>query len=126
MRTIIAGSRTIKDLQEVRNAIDACPWEITTCISGCAKGVDTLALVWAGETDTPVEFFPANFEKFGTSAPHIRNQEMVNNAEALLAIWDGGSHGTAHVITLARKAGLALHIHQVGTPPPKPQQEFAL
>jgi hypothetical protein len=128
MRTIIAGSRTVKDVHEVMAAIESCPWEVTTVLCGCAKGPDTLALVWAGE-ETPVEFFPPNYELHGSSAPHVRNGEMVKNAEALIAIWDGTSNGTRHVITLARKAGRAIHIHQVGsapTPKPTPQKEFAL
>jgi hypothetical protein len=128
VRTIIAGSRTVKDLAEVMAAIESCPWEVSTVLCGCAKGPDTLALVWAGE-ETAVEFYPANWEKHGKSAGCIRNREMVEKAEALIAIWDGSSHGTADVITCARKAGLPVHIHQVGSalaPKPKPQQEFAL
>lgn len=128
MRTIIAGSRSITDTAEVFAAIDSCPWEVTTILCGCAKGPDTLALVWAG-ADTPVEFYPPDWEKLGKAAGIIRNREMLAKAEALIAIWDGSSHGTKDMIFIARKAGLPIHIHQVGTAPtpaPKPQQEFAL
>lgn len=129
MRTIIAGSRSIRSVEEVIAAIDSCPWEISTVLSGCAKGPDQLALVWAGENDIPVEFYPANWDLHGNSAGAIRNREMVAKAEALIAIWDGTSHGTKDVIGVARKAGLAVHIveHGKAVPQaPKPQQEFAL
>lgn len=36
---------------------------------------------------------------------------MVESADAVVAVWDGLSRGTAHTIGLATKANILLHIH---------------
>jgi hypothetical protein len=40
----------------------------------------------------------------------IRNAQMANVAEALIAIWDGNSVGTLNMITVAKKLGLKTHV----------------
>lgn len=124
MRTIIAGSRNIKDYGLVESAIQAAPWNVTTVICGCAKGVDTVGAAWAGQNDVPVEFFPAQWATHGRSAGMIRNQQMARAAEALIAIWDGNSPGTGHMIETARQMNLAVHVHRVGAPQRRPQLEL--
>jgi predicted Rossmann fold nucleotide-binding protein DprA/Smf involved in DNA uptake len=42
MRVIIAGSRYCTDRQEVLDAIRESGFKISTVISGCARGVDTI------------------------------------------------------------------------------------
>ena len=46
----------------------------------------------------------------GRAAGPIRNKEMANNADALIAFWDGQSRGTRSMINLARKMGLQVAI----------------
>ncbi len=46
----------------------------------------------------------------GKSAGHIRNAEMADYADALIAFWDGKSRGTANMIENARKRGLKIKI----------------
>jgi hypothetical protein len=62
MKTIIAGSRTIKDMRHVLKAINKCGWEITEVVCGCAEGVDTLGRQWAQEAGIPVKEFPADWD----------------------------------------------------------------
>lgn len=106
MKTIIAGSRTITNYAKLLQAIDELPWVITLVISGGAKGVDRLGETYAKENDLPLEIYPANWDKFGRKAGPIRNSEMADNAEALLALWDGESRGTKHMIQTANYKGL--------------------
>ena len=40
----------------------------------------------------------------------IRNEEMAKNADALVAFWDGQSHGTKHMIEMAKKYKLDTRI----------------
>jgi hypothetical protein len=54
-----------------------------------------------------------DWESFGKAAGPIRNEEMADNAEALLAIWDGSSRGTISMIELARKKGLRVFVYNV-------------
>ena len=81
-------------------------WEITEVVSGGARGVDKLGEIWAVKNDIPIRLFPANWKEHGRSAGYIRNKEMANYADALIALWDGKSAGTRHMVDLAIKADL--------------------
>lgn len=113
MRVIIAGSRNITNYQIVCEAIAEFGYPITTVISGTAKGVDRLGEQWAKEHNVPVFQFPANWEEHGRAAGPIRNAEMANNADALIAIWDGESRGTKHMIDTARKKNLIVFVKKI-------------
>lgn len=108
MRTIIAGSRNIFDYDLLLDAIENCGWEITEVVSGTAQGVDRLGEHWANENNIKLRRFPANWNKHGRSAGPIRNKEMANYSEALIALWDGNSCGTEHMIKEAKKCGLKI------------------
>lgn len=113
MRTIIAGSRSITDMELLLKTIkeaDQNGLTITTILCGGANGVDTLGREWAKKHNIPIEYYPANWDKHGKRAGYVRNQEMVHNAEALIAIWDGKSKGTEHTIDLAQKANLKTYL----------------
>ena len=108
-RTIIAGSRSIEGRAAflfLCRAIDDLPWRICEVVSGHAHGVDRMGENWAHRRDVMVRLFPALWEQHGKSAGFKRNVEMAQHAEALLAIWDGKSPGTAHMIRTAWKYGL--------------------
>lgn len=110
MKTIIAGSRGITSFGPVLDAIRSFPNEITEVISGMAKGVDTSAIEWAHQNNLPVKCFPAEWRKFGNSAGPIRNIEMANYADALIAVWDGKSKGTKHMISVMERQGKIVHV----------------
>lgn len=105
MKTIIAGSRTIDDEEVIHQAIQIFNKEgftLTELVSGTAKGVDkTAESVCNGKV--PIKRFPANWNEFGRAAGPIRNKQMAEYADALIAIWDGLSSGTANMISQAKK-----------------------
>lgn len=111
MRTIIAGSRDCTDKNELIVALSECNWIPTVVISGAAKGADRLGEIWAVESGVPVERFIADWNHYGKSAGYRRNVEMAENAEALIALWDESSRGTKHMIDVAKKKGLRVHVH---------------
>jgi hypothetical protein len=113
MRTIIAGSRGITCLQAVRDAVNSAPWTITEVVSGTARGVDRLGEKWADENGLSVTRFPANWDTHGRRAGYLRNEQMANYAEALLALWDGESKGTKHMIDIAVAKGLRVFVAEV-------------
>ena len=41
----------------------------------------------------------------------IRNQVMADHADALIAVWDGASKGTADMIDRAKKRGLKVFVY---------------
>jgi hypothetical protein len=115
MRTIIAGSRTLDDPEPLLLALDNCPWEITTIISGKAKGADTIGEAYAEAFGLSVLGFPADWDKYGKKAGHIRNEEMAKVAQACIVIWDGTSPGSKNMISLAKTYGLPLMIYNYTT-----------
>jgi hypothetical protein len=128
MKTIIAGSRWITNYDVVCQAIEESGFEITEVVSGTANGADTLGENWAEANDVPVKPFPADWKnlkvkgavirqnkygKYNAAAGHLRNERMAKYGEALIALWDGVSRGTASMITLARKYELKVYIFMV-------------
>jgi hypothetical protein len=113
MRTIIAGSRGCTDRNELISALEICGWVPTTVISGTANGPDQLGEMWAKEFNIPCERYPADWKTLGKSAGYIRNEQMAQNAESLIALWDGVSKGTKNMIDIARRKGLKVYVHLI-------------
>lgn len=107
MRVIIAGGRNLHpEVSVIDQAVKDSGFEVTTVISGAATGIDSLGEFWASQHQIPWEEYPAMWEKFGKSAGPRRNELMAQNADALIAIWNGTSAGTAHMIQTAKRRGL--------------------
>lgn len=113
MKTIIAGSRTITDWTALAAAIEACPWEITAVVSGGASGVDRLGEEFADETELPLEVYPARWDAHGSSAGRLRNELMLGKANHVLAVWDGQSYGTRHMINIAKRDGAEVFVYEL-------------
>lgn len=113
MITIIAGGRNITEYKYVDVACKKAPWIITEVVSGMARGVDTLGEEWARKHNIPIKQFPANWDKYGRRAGPIRNEQMGDYANALIAVWDGKSRGTKHMINYATKKGLKVFVYKV-------------
>ena len=100
MKLAIVGSRTFNDypflVQEVLKIND-----IEKIISGGARGADSLAIYYAQQNNIQFRVFLANWGQFGKKAGFIRNVEIVDYSDVILAFWDGQSKGTQHTIKLA-------------------------
>jgi hypothetical protein len=110
MKVIIAGSRGIHDYAAVCGAVQRSGFAISRVVSGMAGGVDTLAVRYAGDNGLPCDRFPADWRKWGRSAGYRRNAEMAEHADALIAVWDGRSPGTRHMIGVAKTRGLPVFV----------------
>jgi hypothetical protein len=110
LRTIIAGSRSITAPGSLERAIQNSGFSIGTVISGTARGVDQLGEAWARRNSVRLEQCPADWGKYGRSAGYIRNQRMVDTAEAAIVVWDGRSRGSQHTIGIARKKGIPVYV----------------
>lgn len=114
MRTIIAGSRDITDYELVLKAIENSQFNITTLICGEARGVDVLGKRYAMENNIQIESYPVtkhDWQIHGNSAGYLRNEKMAKVSDALIAVWDGKSNGTRHMINLAKKYGLKTYVY---------------
>jgi len=112
MKCIIAGSRSFKNHDLIDDAVDASKFSISEVVSGGARGVDKMGEEWALDTGRGLKIFPANWDKFGKSAGYRRNVEMAEYADALIAIWDGESKGTEHMINLAYQRELKVFVYR--------------
>lgn len=112
MRVILAGSRDFSDYEEFKKGINESGFDITEVISGGARGADTLGEKYAKEMNLSLRIFLAKWNEFGKSAGFIRNEEMSNNADALIAFWDQKSQGTKNMIDIAKNKGLKVHVHK--------------
>lgn len=103
LRVIIAGSRSYPGwIDGVDRAVKASGFEIVAVISGEARGADAAGGMWACVNNIPVEGYPADWDKHGRKAGPIRNQQMADAADALIALWDGKSRGTRDMINRMR------------------------
>lgn len=57
------------------------------------------------------DIYPANWGEHGKAAGFIRNRTMVEEADRVVAFWDGESRGTRHSIKLAMETQKPLDIY---------------
>ena len=110
MKVIIAGSRTITAYSLVESAV--ARWKnygltIEEIVCGEAKGIDLLGRHYGEQNGIPIKSFPADWDKHGKKAGYLRNSQMVEYADGLIAITTG-SPGTQHTIELAKEKGIPL------------------
>ena len=74
-------------------------------ISGGAVGVDSLAAEYARANGIKLSVFLPQYERYGRGAPIVRNKEIVDYADKVVAFWNGHSKGTLSVIKYAQKTG---------------------
>ena len=114
MRTIIAGSRSITDYNQVERAVALAKTKMgivpTVILSGHARGVDKLGEQYAKANNIPLELYLPDWDADPRGAGFTRNIKMADRAEALIAISDGQSHGTWHMIRQAKKRNLLVFV----------------
>jgi hypothetical protein len=113
MKTIIAGGRDINDYAILLAAIEEANFTITEVVSGGAKGVDALGEQYAESMNLTLKIYPADWEKNGRAAGPIRNRQMAEYGDQLIAIWDGKSRGTKNMIETATKKGLTIYVKRI-------------
>jgi len=116
---MVCGSRSIKSYKVVTDAIEAAPFSIDRVIHGDAEGVDTSADVYCTLADIPARGVSPDYKKFSDKpayAPIARNKQLVKRADAIIAIQEGKSSGTQHVLEYALEDGMEVaktrHVRQ--------------
>lgn len=113
MRVGIVGSRFFTNYELFKKIVLESGFEITSVVSGGARGVDTLAKKYAKELNLPLfEFYP-DYLIFGSKAPLVRNKEIVNNSDKLIAIPTYGSRGTWNTIRHAKARKIPIFVKLV-------------
>lgn len=109
MRVIIAGSRSLTNC-DISKLVRESGFNVTTVLSGTAKGVDEAGETWALKNTIPLERYSPDYHRYGRGAPIRRNDTMVSHADALIALWDGHSRGTKDVVSKALRKNLKLYV----------------
>jgi len=102
----VIGSRDFNDYALMQLVLlEYCAKNDVTIVSGGARGADKYAEMFANEYHIPTIIKLADWDNLGKSAGYIRNAEIVNECDEVVAFWDGKSKGSKHTIDLARKKG---------------------
>ena len=102
MKIAVVGSRSITGYIDFTAIL---PDNIDLIISGGANGVDTLAEEYADRNGIEKLIIKPDYKRYQRRAPLIRDCEMVDLCDAVVAVWDGSSRGTLSVIKYAEKTG---------------------
>ena len=107
MKVAVIGSRGLT----VDNLEKYLPDDTTEIISGGARGVDASAREYAQRHGLKLTEYLPEYSKYGRSAPLKRNLTIIENADLVLAFWDGLSRGTKYVIDNCKKRNIPVEIH---------------
>ena len=100
MKVAIVGSRDI-DMPDIGRYVS----NAEEIVSGGAVGVDSCAAEFANKHGLKLTVFLPQYERYGRAAPIVRNKEIVDYSDKVVAFWNGRSKGTMSVIKYAKKAG---------------------
>ena len=106
MRVAVIGSRNIK----VDDLGLYLPEGVTEIISGGAKGVDSCAREYSVAHNIKLTEFLPDYRRYGRGAPLKRNYSIIENANLVLAFWDGASRGTNHAMDYANQLGVPVQV----------------
>jgi|SRR6478736_789895 len=112
----VIGSRIYKEFDAFSYRMDYLLYNIKEeieIVSGGAKGVDTMARLYAEYKGYKITEFLPEYDKFPSKiAPLKRNHQIVDYADMLVA-FTTGSNGTAYTINLAKEKQIPIRIIKV-------------
>lgn len=118
MKIVIAGSRDFplskfSDDGTIESIIAKSPFAglITEIVCGGARGPDTWGEYWAKDNQIPVKYYPPDWALHGKAAGMIRNKQMADYGDGLIALWDQKSRGTKNMIDNMKKQDKPVFIY---------------
>ena len=108
---LICGSRSINQLNISRYIKNI--GKIQKIVTGGCRGVDTIADSWAKANNLETIVYKPNYKVYGKRAPLVRDEEMVEFADVVIAFYDGKSKGTLYTVNYAKKIGRKVIVHLI-------------
>jgi hypothetical protein len=114
-KLIVAGGRDFSGYEQMSKILFDLANETyvdyaISIVSGMANGADFLGYLFAKEHQVQVYEYRANWTLYGKRAGFMRNEQMGDFADGLLAFWDGASRGTRHMINYMNKLNKPVHV----------------
>lgn len=114
-KLIVAGGRDFCDYQLLSDTLFNMSSGIyvdyaISIVSGMANGADALGYRFAKEHQVEVYAYRADWDKYGKRAGFVRNEQMGDFSDGLLAFWDGKSRGTKHMIDYMVRLNKNVHV----------------
>lgn len=118
MKVIIAGARAARTdwaAALVARAMKESGWadQVTQVVSGHAPGIDAAGERYATYRAIPIKRFPADWASHGKAAGPIRNRQMADYADCLVALPWGKSPGTRNMIAAMRALGKPVYVLEI-------------
>ena len=107
MKVAVIGSRGLC----VEDLGDHLPKGTTEIVSGGARGVDASAKEYALRHGLKLTEYLPEYSRYGRAAPLKCNITIIENADLVLAFWDGASRGTKFVIDNCEKRNIPIKIY---------------
>ncbi len=112
MRLAVIGSKEFNDYSRLKAILNKISG-ITVIISGAAAGTDKMAAQYALEHNLKLLEFPPDFAKYDEEAKHVRDRQIVENCDQLIAFWDGECEGTKYTLDYAEKMNIPIRIIEI-------------
>lgn len=113
MIVLVTGGRDFNNKQMVHDVLYHLfsKFGIDALHHGAARGLDTLCGEWCDEWLVPCYAHPADWDKYGKGAGHIRNQSMLAaDPRPDYGVVFPGGRGTADMHQRMLKAGLTVWV----------------
>lgn len=116
LHIMICGSRDNINTDAVRTDLHLILLQNKTATIhlGGAIGVDSLAEEYCRVLKVKYILHRPDYNKYGRSAPIIRNDEMIKCSDRVYALWNGESPGTKYVISKCLENHIPLFIFYEG------------
>ena len=111
-KVIIAGTRTFSDYKLLKEKCNEIlkDYKNIEIVSGTSKGADQLGETYAKEMGFDLKIFKPDWTGLGRKAGPLRNIEMGNYSDILIAFWDNVSGGTKHMIKYSTEKVLKVFV----------------
>jgi len=107
MNIAVVGSRMFNDYTLFKTSLEKILFELSVnkikFISGGAIGSDNMAEKFAQESNINIKIIEPDWKQYGKGSAIIRNRQIVQLSDVVIAFWNNESKGTLSVINFAKK-----------------------